>query len=227
MMISSNNKEKGENKRKFTLNEKFMNNKTNDILYAYLRSISTTKPTGNKEEQWQEYLPKPLYTKDKRIIADLCNCSIRALERHYNKLIDTGLIKEQTEKDTTIILFPLCYKDKYSLIDKELLKYLVFTRNKQCIKIYLYLLHQYNCREQYNCGSYNFTIQEIKKVLGYSETTKSCDDIIKSILQSLHNENIIRFTTYYQKQEDNKPPKPIMILNYVARSKKEISKEFN
>lgn len=71
-----------------------MNNKTNDILYAYLRSISTTKPTGNKAEQWEEYLPKSLYTKDKSIIADLCNCSIRALERHYNKLIDTGLIKE-------------------------------------------------------------------------------------------------------------------------------------
>lgn len=201
-----------------------MYHKTNDILYAYLRSISTAKPTDNKAEQWEEYLPKPLYTKDKRIIANLCNCSIRTLDRHYNDLIKAGLIKEQTEKDTTIILFPLCYKDRYSLIDKELLKYLVFTRNKQCIKIYLYLLHQYNCKEQYNCGNYNFTIQELKQVLGYSETTKSCDDIIKAILQSLHNENIICFTTQYQKQDNDKPPKPIMILNYVAKNKKEITK---
>lgn len=199
-----------------------MNNKTNDILYAYLRSISTAKPTDNKAEQWQEYLPKPLYTKDKRLLADLCNCSIKTVERNYNKLIDTGLIKEQTEKDKTIILFPLCYNDRYSLIDKELLKYLVFTRNKQCIKIYLYLLHQYNCKEQYNCGNYNFTIQEIKQVLGYSDKTKTCDDIIKAILQSLHNENIINYTTQYIKNETDEAPKPIMILQYVCKTKKEL-----
>lgn len=213
-------------KRKFTLNNKFMQYSTNDLLYSFLRCISTAQPTDKEKTQWEEYLSKDKYKTYKKIIADLCGCSTKTIDNNYDYLLDNGLIIETIDNDKKIIiLFPLNYNDKFSIIDKELLEHLVYTRNKQCIKIYLYLLHQYNWKQIYN-DEYIFTLRELKQVLGYSETTRTCEKMIKSILQSLKTENIINYEfRKFSIVGDKTTTTERMVLLSVAKQFNEIKKK--
>ena len=44
-----------------------MNYQTNDLLYGFLRGLSTARPIENQNE-WQEYLPKKTFKKNKKLL---------------------------------------------------------------------------------------------------------------------------------------------------------------
>lgn len=177
------------NKRRFSLEENFMNFSTDDLLYGFMQYLSTYHPIEKKL-----YLTKKKFQENKAIINDICGFKSRnTLNNHIKKLIETGLIAEQdiknNYKEYPSYVFPYDELENYQLINQDMLWYVISTRNQQAVKIYVYLLNKYLWKPDYS-----FTIRELQQVLGYSETTKTAASLISNILKSFKREGIIDYT---------------------------------
>lgn len=177
--------------RRFSIDEDFMSYDTDDLLYGFMRSISTAKPLGNNK--YEEYLAIKTFQKEKKVIQNICGTTAKTITNRLNKLIERGLVELGEVDNIPCYFFPYDYDGTFKLIDKELVSYLVSTRNAQAIRVYLYLL---NCSTYKN--DYVFTIGEIKKALGYAESTKSCEKVIGYVLESFQKEGVIRVKKEWQ-----------------------------
>lgn len=223
--------------RRFSLESDFMNFKTNDLLYGFMKAMATAAPerdssgnmikTKSGKTKYREYLPIKNFNKDKKIIAGLCGCSTRTIERHLEALAKKGLIDEgieEVEVNGTVYEYPCFwfpYKpdEHYRIVDSEIIRYLVDTRNAQCIRVYLYILNKYQWK-----SDYLFTIKEIKEALGYANSTKTAEEIIKNILASFNKEGIIRYEKVYQQKEVAGKVIPIekFKVNYILQDRKDV-----
>ena len=227
--------------RRFSLEEDFMNYKTNDLLYGFMRSLSTAAPTPGKKQPYDEYLTKQDFLKNKKVIASVLECSVKTIERHLIKLMEAGLVKEDTlaiekadkttGKTTTynyeVYRFPYDYDSNYEIIPQKMARYLVDTRNSHAIRIYIYLLNKYKWKAQTQ-EQYKFTIRELKAALGYAETTKSIDVTIRNILESFAREGVISYRVIKEEvniggiNEYKVIPVERMLLTYVVKSPDEL-----
>lgn len=215
--------------RRFSLEDDFMNYKTDDLLYGFMRCLSTAKPIKNEKQPWQEYLLKSNFVKEKKTAAKVCDCTTRTVDNRLKALISAGLVKEDKieiiKGDKTYsydcYLFPFDYDGNFKLIDLRLLQYLVNTSNSQVIRVYLYLLNCSTMKEDYI-----FTITEIKKALGYSPNTKgNIETIIGDILKCLSKQGIIRYEDKWFEERDEATGKVVptqrKVLKFVGTSYKE------
>ena len=218
------------NDRRFSLEQDFMNFKIDDLLYGYLRSISTARPTGKKtangKDEYEEYLPYKEYLKNKKLIADICGCSVKTVERHFNILFEAGLLDEVYRKlpddeEQRIILFPIKQTSLFKHIEKDMLRYLLDTRNAQCIKVYIYLLNKYEWK-----SNYTFTLVELQEALGYSRTTKTATETMKNIIESFAREGIIEYEEDYTiiEKHGEMTKIPVKVLEFVAKRKEQLPK---
>lgn len=229
------------NTRVFSLEEDFMNWKTNDLLYAFMRCLSTAKPeedsngkmmkTANGKVKYREYLPIKTFKKNKKLIAEICGCTTRTIENQLNAMFDKGILDEgveiikvnNKEYNYECFWFPYDYDGTFKIVDKDVIEYLVHTRNGQAIRIYLYLLNKFQWKKDYV-----FTIQEIKEALGYSATTKTADSLIKNVLASFKAEGVIKYEKFFDEVDvgglnDYKTiPVERMKLKYVATKRAEL-----
>lgn len=217
--------------RLFSLGDDFMNFKIDDLLYGFMRSLSTARPVyeEGKAVKWQEYLLKKEFTKSKKVIAGICGCSTRTIDRHLNDLFARGLLEEgfeviennKKEYEYPCFWFPHNESNPYKIVEKDLVRYLVDTRNAQCIKVYLYLLNKYEWKEDYT-----FTLKEIQMALGYSSDCSSARTTVSNILDSFAREGIIKYENTYEYVEENGEVHkiPRKVLKFVATSIKELRK---
>lgn len=222
--------------RRFSLEDDFMNYGTDDLLYGFMRSISTSKENvakGIKSEGKQlekesrtEYLTIKNFQKNRKVIAGICGCTSQTINNRLDKLIARGLVDEQeiaVEENGKMYVypsytFPYDYDGRYKIIDKDMLSYLINTRNAHVIRIYLYLLNA-----SYK-PDYVFTLRELKKILGYAETTKTAEGVIGDILTSLQKEGIIKFKkAFFEEVDDCGHVIPVerMVLKFVAKHRNE------
>lgn len=231
------------NTRRFSLDDDFMNYKTNDLLYGFMRCLSTAEPTPRERQKYKEYLTKKDFLSNKKVIAGVLECSVKTIERHLQKLIEAGLVKEDilaiektdksTGKTTTynyeVYRFPYDYDSNYEIIPQQMLRYLIDTRNSHAIRIYIYLLNKYKWKAQTQ-EQYKFTIRELKAALGYAETTKTIDTTIRNILESFAREGMIKYRVIKESVDigginDIKIiPVERMLLTFVAKSTDELRK---
>ena len=198
------------NVRRFSIEEDFINFKTNDLLYGFMRSLSTARPevedgkvvkTANGKTKYREYLPLKTFRKNKKLIAAICNVTPRTIDNHIEKLAEAGLIDQGIERietngqtyDYECYWFPYDEDGLYKIVDKNVVEYLVHTRNAHAIRVYLYLLSKYQWKKDYI-----FTLQELKEALGYAASTKTCDALIKNVLASFKAEGIIKYEKIYE-----------------------------
>lgn len=176
-----------------------MNYKTNDLLYAFMRTLSTARPIykEGKLTGYQEYLPKKTFLKNKKVIAGICGCTSRTINNHIDKLFEVGLLDEgievvevnKKEYEYECYWFPYDYDKNYKLVNKEFLRYLIETRNAHTIRIYLYLLNKFGWKKDYI-----FTAGELKEALGYNKDSAVGVD---AILRSLAREGIIKYEKFW------------------------------
>lgn len=213
--------------RRFSLERDFMDYDSNDLLYGALQYLATYHP-----ELKMLYLTKKNYTKSKKELMNLCGLDSRGIKRHLDRLIEKGLIKEKTiyvgenKVEYECFTFPYNHKDKYQIVNNEMLWYVVSTRNKQAVRIYIYLLNKYNWKSQ-SGDSYEFSNKELVEVLGYSTNGKNslASSLVSNILESFKREGIIDYSEYYETRIDNcgrEIPTPKKSLNFVARTKSEL-----
>ena len=223
------------NPRRFSIEDDFLNFKTNDLLYGFMRSLSTARPevedgkvtkTANGKTKYREYLPIKTFKKNKKLIAAICNVTPKTIDNHIEKLAEAGLIDQGIEIITQngqtyeyeCFWFPYDESKLYKIVDKDVVEYLVHTRNAHAIRIYLYLLNKYQWKKDYV-----FTIQELKEALGYAASTKTCDALIKNVLASFKAEGIIKYEKIKEQVDiDNNSAKVItterMVLRYVLEN---------
>lgn len=218
-----------EHTRRFSLEDDFMNYKTDDLLYGFMRSLSTARTSyKNGKEELREYLTVKEFTKSKKVIAGICGCSTRTIERHLNDLINAGLVEYGVETIDTVdkynniisynypcYWFPYDETKRYKILNKEMVRYLVDTRSAQAIKVYLYLLNKYEWKD-----NYIFTIKEIQVALGYGADSNTARITVGNILDSLAREGVIRFEniTDYDMSGDQVIAIPRKQLKFVAKS---------
>jgi hypothetical protein len=158
----------------------------------------------------------------------ICGLDSRGIKRHLDKLIEKGLIKEkkiyvgEKKVEYECYVFPYDSKDKYQIINNEMLWYVVSTRNKQAVRVYIYLLNKYNWK-----NDYEFSNQELIEALGYSPNGKNslASSMVSNILESFKREGVIDYVEYYETRIDNcgrQIPTPKKALRFVASKKSEL-----
>ena len=127
-----------------------MNYQTDDIIYIYMRCLSTVRIKA--ENDWTEYLSKKKFISQKSFLAKLLGCTTKTIENKLKKLISLGLVKEKlesfwdvdgNESKYTIYIFPYDEDGSFKWVNKKLLEYLVYTRNNQGVRIFLYLYNKF------------------------------------------------------------------------------------
>lgn len=209
--------------RRFSLEENFMNYDSNDLLYGALQYLATYHP-----ELHLLYLTKKNYTKSKQQLMAICGLDSRGIKRHLDRLIEKGLIKEkkiyvgENKVEYDCFVFPYDTKEKYQIINNEMLWYVVSTRNKQAVRVYIYLLNKYNWKK-----NYEFSNKELIEALGYSTNGNNAlaSSMVSNILESFKREGVIDYSEYYETKIDNcgrQIPTPKKALVFVASHKSEL-----
>lgn len=209
--------------RRFSLEENFMNYDSNDLLYGALQYLATYHP-----ELHLLYLTKKNYTKSKQELMAICGLDSRGIKRHLDRLIEKGLIKEkkiyvgENKVEYECFTFPYDAKEKYQIINNEMLWYVVSTRNKQAVRVYIYLLNKYNWKKDYE-----FSNKELVEALGYSPNGKNAlvSSMVSNILESFKREGVIDYDEYYETRIDNcgrQIPTPKKKLVFVASNKNQL-----
>lgn len=200
--------------RRISLEENFLNYETNDLLYGILYYYATYD--GNKL-----YLSKKNYAQLRPTIYATCEFSGRAqLKRQLDKLIQKGLIAEIENN----YVFPQEPKDKYKLINKEILLKLTTFRQKQMLRIYTILLDWFTWKKKTN-EWYVFRNYEIAERLGYSRDNKVVSAMISDTLKKLKEQKIISYEEYYTMrftETGKEVPVPTKTLFFVAETIEEI-----
>ena len=122
--------------RRISFDNDFMNYQGDDIIYIYMRCLSTIRimPDGT----WTEYLAKKKFVSQKAFLAKLCGCVPKTIDNKLAKLIKLGLVEEKIESfwdvdgnemQHAIYLFPYDPDGTFKWVNKKLLEYLVYTRN--------------------------------------------------------------------------------------------------
>lgn len=214
-------------KRRFSLEDAFMNYSIDDILFGAMYYLATFHPTKKVF-----YLTKKNFTQNKDIIKKACDVTTQTLNNHLKKLLEAGLIQEQDIKSNNEVYpsytFSYEYKEKYQLIDNEMLWYIVTTRSQQAIKLYIYLLDKYKWKSKTG-ENYVFTNAELLGALGYStqSSNKKANEIVNNILESFLREGVIKFENYYEEillNNGKTVPSPRKRLLFVAQTKNELPK---
>lgn len=208
------------NRRRFSLEDDFMNYSTDDLLFGAMYHLSTYHP-----EEKKLYLSKKSLTKNKKIIYELCNLDAQKMRRHLAKLIEKKLIAETEmyvgNEKVPVYTFPFDYNGNYQLVDNEMLWYLASTRNNQCIRVYVSLLRYYLWKQKTN-ELYTFTNTDLLQSIGYSADNKLASSMITNILESFQREGIIQIENYYEEIITNTGktvPSPRKRLLFVAQVK--------
>ena len=209
--------------RRISTDEDFMKYSTDDLLYGAMYYLSTYHKTYQKL-----YLTKKNYTKSRKELYAICGLNAQSLNNHLNKLIDNGLIEKDVmkvgEEDVEVYTFPYNKNGKYELIENEMLWYVVSTRNKQAVRVYVYLLSKYLWKQKTG-DEFIFTNKDILKALGYSPDYTLASSIVSNILESFQREGVINYEEEYEEHIMNNgtiTPTPKKRLYFVARSKSEL-----
>lgn len=214
-------------KRRLSLEDSFMNYSIDDILFGAMYYLATFHPTKKVF-----YLTKKKFAQNKNIIKKACDVTTQTLNNHLKKLLEAGLIQEEDIKSGDVAYpsytFSYEYKEKYQLVDNEMLWYIVTTRSQQAIKLYIYLLDKYNWKKSTG-ENYVFTNAELLEAIGYStnSSNQKANSVVNNILESYLREGVIKYETFYEEitlPDGKTVPSPRKRLTFVAVSKQELPK---
>ena len=164
------------------------NKKYYDILYAYLQCVSVRDDIDGK---------RYFYKKDINFskLAEIFDLTRQTISTKFKNLTELGLVVKMDENTYQLLeLEP----DIATLIPYKTLKLLTDALNQNSISTYVYLLNQYYSN---GCKPFVFTIEQIKKYIGISTSTRSNDEVVSNILYVLQQIGLIRYSVINQKQE--------------------------
>lgn len=213
-----------EQTRRISLEEDFMHHATNDLLFAYMLASATYHPIEKRL-----YLTKFKYVSEQmsQTIAKLCGKSKKTIDRHLSALMEKGLVAVDTvscgAKEVVSYIFPYDKDMNYQIVNNDMLKYVIHTRNQCAVRIYVYLLNKYLWKKDYH-----FTLKELQVAIGYSPNTMTTSilEMLRDILESFKREGIIQYDEVYEQitvfETGEIVNTPNKVLRFVAQKKEEL-----
>ena len=113
----------------------------------------------------------------------------------------------------------------YQIVNNDMLKYVIHTRNQCAVRIYVYLLNKYLWKKDYH-----FTLKELQVAIGYSPNTMTTSilEMLRDILESFKREGIIQYDEVYEQisvfETGEIVNTPNKVLRFVAQKKEELKK---
>ena len=165
------------------------NKKYYDIMYSYFQCIS------EKPEYKGGPRPFPKSEVNFTKLGQRFNLTRQTCSTKFKNLMELGLIREKDKDNYELIVLD---KDVAALIPFDTLKLLTDTLSEHSISAYIYFLMKY-------CGNKNkpfqFTLDEVKRHIGISTTTRSNNDTITNILYVLQKLGLIEYSLTTKLQE--------------------------
>lgn len=209
--------------RRLSLEKDFMNRTSDDLIYGLMLCFATYNPNDK-----ELYLSKKNFIKNRRIFYELCdlgkfsNQYARKLKYRVDNMLDTGLIAE----DDNNYYFPYDVNGKYRIVDKDMLRYIIDTRSKFAVKVYIILADWFSWKSLMK-EKYYFSRSELAESLGYSKDNSEFRTTIDHVLESLNREGIIQYIPVNVKRITDTGREiivPLLRLDFVARHKSELKK---
>lgn len=209
--------------RRLSLEKDFMNRISDDLIYGLMLCFATYNPNDK-----ELYLSKKNFAKNRRIFYELCDLGKtpsqygRKLKYRVDNMLDIGLIAE----DDNNYYFPYDVNGKYRIIDKDMLRYIIDTRSKFAVKVYIILADWFSWKSLMK-ERYYFSRSELAESLGYSRDNSEFRVTIDHVLESLDREGIIQYTPVDVKRITDTGREivvPLLRLDFVARHKSELKK---
>lgn len=209
--------------RRLSLEKDFMNRTSDDLIYGLMLCFATYNPNDK-----ELYLSKKNFTKNRRIFYELCDLSkfsnqyARKLKYRVDNMLDTGLIAE----DDNNYYFPYDVNGKYRIVDKDMLRYIIDTRSRFAVKVYIILADWFSWKSLMK-EKYYFSRSELAESLGYSKNNSEFRTTIDHVLESLNREGIIQYIPVNVKRITDTGREiivPLLRLDFVARHKSELRK---
>lgn len=187
-------------KRRFPVEEKFMNKKVSDTLYGYLQSVSTMDGDKNRIVYKSKFSPSVV---QEYFGIDELTGKYRfqriAVTRAMRVLIQYGYVRESKIvglQGNLVNVYELPYDEKqiFQYIPLETLKYLLDACNPHVIKLYVYFLNGYH-----NFGDeFEFTDKRLlNDCFGVkSNTNKRTNETLKNRLDILKRLGLIDWCEY-------------------------------
>lgn len=209
--------------RRLSLEKDFMNRTSDDLIYGLMLCFATYNPNDK-----ELYLSKKNFTKNRRIFYELCDLGktssqyARKLKYRVDNMLEIGLIAE----DDNNYYFPYDVNGKYRIVDKDMLRYIIDTRSKFAVKIYIILADWFSWKSLMK-ERYYFSRSELAESLGYSKDNSEFRITIDHVLESLDREGIIQYTAVDIKRITDTGREivvPLLRLDFVARHKSELRK---
>lgn len=189
--------------KKSDINQLFLYDKNIDaLIYTFFldRSCPVKNDQGKMQTRvWKTEIP------NQEQIARICRVSKSTYCRKLKVLKDKGYIVDYEEyyliknPESCFIHIPL-----------ETVKFFIDACNSNVIKVYIYLAQGDKMAKSEGRPYYNFTRQEIMKVIKLSPTNKESRIIMTNILDCLENNGLIKIEDGFRGQ---KPIKKLVQLN--------------
>ena len=189
--------------RKSDINKLFLYNKNIDaLIYTYF--LDKSYPVQNDEGEMQTRVWKTEIPNQDQI-AKICRVSKSTYCRKLKVLKDEGYIVDY--EDYYLVKNP---QTAFIHIPLETIKFFVDACNSNVIKTYLYLAQGDKLAKKLGQPYYNFTRQEIMKVIKLSPTNKESRITMTNILDCLQNNGLIKIEDGFRGQ---KPVKKLIEFN--------------
>lgn len=189
------------NSRAFSLESDFMSWHINDLFYCWLmKEAKYKKETNTLFIEYSDYLSKMECAKE----AALCT-NDSTLYRAMVKLLKSDLISignvNWYNKDRKAIILKNSFTGRYQIVKFDMLDYLVKTRSKGCVQIYVFLLNKYLWSATTN-RPYDFTYSELATLLGYKNKKEGARSV-KIMIESLWREGLIELAEVWLNNENS------------------------
>lgn len=189
------------------INQLFLYDKNIDaLIYTYFLDVSC--PVKNDEGKMQTRVWKTQIPSQDEI-AKICRISKSTLCRKMKILKDRGYIVDFDEY--YLIQNP---ESSFIRIPLDTIKFFIDACNSNVIKVYLYLAQGDKMAKSEGRPCYNFTREEIMKVIKLSPTNKESRVTMTNILDCLQNNGLIKVQNGFRGQ---KPIKKLVQLNLLYK----------
>ena len=193
--------------KKSDINQLFLYDKNIDALvYTYFLDVSCPVKNDDGEMQtrvWKQEIP------NQEEIARICRISKSTFCRKLKVLKDKGYIIDYDEY--YLIRNP---ENSFIHIPLDTIKFFIDACNSNVIKVYLYLAQGDKLAKANGRSHYNFTREEIMKVIKLSPTNKQSRITMTNILDCLENNGLIKVQDGFKGQ---KPIKKLIQLNLLYK----------
>lgn len=205
-----------EKQRVLPLDKKYMEDKKVDYkLYSFFQSISYLSQNNERfvykiEDPDLGRLTQPAILE---IFNERCTdinekLSLTTLKRRMSLYKSLGLIEENNVidlKGKSVKAYILVQNfEIFQYVPFDTLQYLANTASSNVIKTYAYLLDKFLWKHKSN-EMYSFTLKELTEVIGMKDYNNGNTKIVNDCLNSLLNNNLIKYSSYYEKNEEGMP----------------------